>query len=422
MRLVKPGSLLPLLKNPKSPKCIMPIVRTTSNGQGNSAHDSFINAHRASRPVPILSNVINHVHIKECRRMSAPTAQINVESHEIKIKMKSNHGDPSTISCSKIDVIGTSNVPIEISKIEIVPDQTTDNGDEYKKLINGSLIKEVPDEMWKMKWPPPPPLKSVDIILTVYSNSPITALRIWPIPLDTSQNIREVVVSLDKKVFYRGEIPKDFGKVVAFTIYDENGKEIDRSYLLDQPPYESDKWGLIPFRASTKIEIQVFSAYSTKSTFFGLQQILMFDRDGMYLDIRDFSLISAVDCGETKYLAEELFWDPSEKTKMISKKMLWKAELTKNSKINIAFQEPTLISAIAFVTLKPVADPFDVGAKHVRITADKTILWSGKLKHGESNYGDVRECTTVIFLYDNAPIKQEVLRSLFLLPEQQIVE
>lgn len=375
------------------------------------------------------------------------------EMHEIIIKLYSNHGHPSSISCDAFEVIGDDNLSINISKITITPDHFKFKGcspGELNKLTT-NISKMSSDNHWIMDWPPPPPLKHIDIHLFVSTTVSIAALRIWPThdsfangsqhEINSKMNPKHISVSLDQQIYYDGDLPDDFIHVIPLTEIDGFG----RSIIPTQEPEVSlsmfDNYGQIPFQPLTTIDIKVLSSYISP-TEFGLYCIRMFDKDGEYVDVKDLSLISETCCNECTYPPSDLFWGPSEKVEVELRKHLWKAEYPttpsqtisndsnkpniksvvkrKDPTITVSFQEPTIITAIALMTLRPVLGDNDIAAKKVHILLNQNSVWTGRLRRiindDNMNKSD-SEITTVVFLMDNLGIRKTVLKSLNMFEE-----
>ncbi|OHT15609.1 hypothetical protein TRFO_42426 [Tritrichomonas foetus] len=278
----------------------------------------------------------------------------NFQSHTIKIRLESNWGHPSLISCSKIEVLGANRVPIEINKISIEPKMVVTNMSDLNenmltKLINGQLIKQENTDCWSAKWPPEKPLNFLDIILNIelpeyeseekeefetqtltnkleeidendelndvvkINNKPtsqnntqndrkviynqIDSLRIWPVSSEPTQNFRKVTIYYNNYVLFDDELQKDFGSNIPLQLYDESGNCLIKRIYNDAKQKIVDDFGQLPYRPTQCLEICFLKSYNHNSKF-GLQRIRLYDNEGNELRINDQVVIEAVECGE----------------------------------------------------------------------------------------------------------------------------
>ena len=328
----------------------------------------------------------------------------------IKIRVRGNYGHPTTVSCSEIDVLGTNRRRIRILSIACEP--IRQDKDVLSRLVNGRLFKESADECWSAQWPPEPPLVSFEIALIISGDEDVHSLRIWPVEHDVSQNIRDVTVILDHKVVFEGQLKSDFGNIISLRLEDEGALRSERCQKM------SDAFGVLPVRPVSQLAIEILKAYAGDKEF-GLRRIALYDKNGEWFDVRETTVVDAQNCGDVEPPIA-LFYDPEEAKQEGVRKKLWRGDLHPDSRILVRFREPTQITAVLIVALKPVPGPVDIGVKHIRITTDGVRRWVGRMKHDVPKFYDDRECTNVIFLCDNQGIRQKILEHAF--PPQEDAE
>ncbi|OHS94365.1 hypothetical protein TRFO_11235 [Tritrichomonas foetus] len=353
-----------------------------------------------SQPLEPLEKIANEAYISGSKSKFSCMNQIITNRHEVIIRINSNWGNGSRISCSKIDIIGSQKKPLTINKITMFPIQDTII--DFDCLVSGSLIKDKDDPVWSMKWPPEAPLKNIDLIFDIMTSDSLETIRIWPISFNIDENIKNASIIVDKMLIFSGNLANDFGITIPLN------DMMNKKKPIDYKPFPIDHFGILPFRAITSLTIHIMESYKSSERF-GLQQIILFDGEGDFFDVREKAIVSAEYCGSNGKTILDIFYGPNEKRSNESKKM-WQADLTKSSRIMIRFQHPILISAVSIITLRPVPGPIDVGVKKVRIVAGKNTVYTGKLAHDFPHFDDSRECTNVIFLYDNESVRENVLR------------
>ena len=321
----------------------------------------------------------------------------------VKVRVHSNYGHPTTVSCSEMDVLGTNRRRLNILSVAAEP--IKQDKAVLSRLVNGKLFKTTESECWTAKWPPEPPLISFEIGLMVNGSEDIHSLRIWPVEHDLTQNIRHVSVLLDRKVVFDGELKADFGNVISLSMEDEGVLRSERCQKI------RDSFGVLPVKPISQMSIEVLRAYAGNKEF-GLRHIRLYDKNGEWFDVRETGVIEAIDCGNVEPPIQ-LFYDPQEVLQEGVRRKLWKGELHSGSRIVVRFREPTQITAVLIIALKPVPGPVDIGVKHVRITTDGIRRWTGRMKHDVPKFYDDRECTNVIFLCDNQGIREKVLEHAF---------
>ena len=121
-------------------------------------------------------------------------------AHEIRIRVFSNCGNASFISCSGIDVLNDRKQNVPISSITLEPKRNAPNDllinsskrksltksnsatnlnlYDFSKLTNGSVMEKDESKCWHAEWPPEYPMKYIDIVLIVKSPSQIDSIRI----------------------------------------------------------------------------------------------------------------------------------------------------------------------------------------------------------------------------------------------------
>ncbi|EAX93243.1 hypothetical protein TVAG_156070 [Trichomonas vaginalis G3] len=134
----------------------------------------------------------------------------------IKIKIFSNWGNPTTISCAELSFVNDLGSKLPISTAMF-------NGQKQEEKLkalwdHGSI--EADSNTWKEEWPPEAPSAFHVLLFSVKSQDRVTGIRVWPNLQDTSTNIREISVSMNHNKVFKGELPKDFGMVIP--INDEN--------------------------------------------------------------------------------------------------------------------------------------------------------------------------------------------------------
>lgn len=350
----------------------------------------------------------------------------NSKTHEVRIRIFSNYGHPSLISCSEIDVLNEKRQTIPISTIKIEPKRNAPNNiliessnrrsltrsrsetnlnlNDFSKLTNGSIMEKNESEYWHAEWPPQFPMKYIDVVVIVKTSSQIDSLRIWPNKFDTSQNFKHVSIFLDQNLLYdNDELANEFGIVIPLQMFDMEGKS--RIIGSRQQIHVSDDFGILPVKAINDIEIGFLQSYSSKA-YFGLQQIILFDSEGDAIDLESKGLIQCFNCGNDSAKDVKSIFSNNEPAYNFK----WIGELNKDSKISIKFADDIIISAVAFVTLPENAEQISLGVKQIKIKFNGFNVWCGMINRGYPESEKAKERTHFIFLYDNSAIKEKVYK------------
>lgn len=350
-------------------------------------------------------------------------------AHEIRIRVFSNYGHPSLISCSEIDIINEKRQTTPISSITIEPKRNAANDMlinsskrrsltksrsesnlnlyDFSKLTNGTVMEKDESQYWHAEWPPEFPLKFIDIVIIVKTPYQIDSLRIWPNKIDQTKNFKHISIFLDQNLLYDNELENEFGLVIPLQKFDSlgNSRVIGSRELTNRV---SDSFGILPVKATTSIEIGFLQAYDSKY-FFGLQQIKIYDSQGESIDLISKGMIECFNCGDKPEKEVNSIFTIDEPD--INFK--WIGQLNKDSRIVIKFIEATIISAVALVTLPENIEQSSLSIKQIKIKCNGVNVWCGAINRGDYESKHARDRTSIIFLYDSSTIKEKILRDIY---------
>lgn len=381
-----------------------------------------------TKPQSSRNSSVNDKHTSSLINIKSESQKTN--SNEIRIRVFSNYGNPSFISCSEIDIINQERQKVQILSIKLEPKRNAvdemindsrkkqgipksssannlNNLFDFSKLTNGSVMEGDEYDYWHAAWPPEFPMKYVDIVINVKSKSLIDSLRIWPNKNDTTQNFKHISVFLDQHLLFDNEIENEFGLVIPLHKFDSQGNSRIIGFR-EEINHVTDDYGIIPVKAITKIEIDFLQSYRCSDQF-GLQMIKFYNSDGDPIDVTTKGLIECINCGdESTKTIDSVF-----STKELDPTFKWICELNNDSKILVKFLEATIISAIMFITLPESFSHIDLAIKQVRIKSNGINTWCGKIDRGDNNLENARARTNIIFLYDNLNIKEKIYEDAY---------
>jgi hypothetical protein len=334
-----------------------------------------------------------------------------VETHTILIRIVSNHGHPSLVSLSEIDVMADSKVVVPISKVEVVGDRK--QSPLLVRLTDREFIKKDDALIWKHSWPPTPPAASLDILLTVDTTATLDCLRIWPDSVDPTRSVKTIQVYVDEKRLYHGDVESSFGSMIGLT--EVAGPELlpDVKALLDskKSPYEKklmDEYGWVfPILEFSSIEFQVLDVFAGVHQF-ALSMIRLYYVDGQLLSFEpDRVRFEAHNCGQCADLSR-LFSRRS--TDLDESFIPWSGTTTSGiPRIVARFDEPVKVVAIEIVNSDITHTEEDMAVERMQVLVDSRSLWVGKLNRRTPVSQERRPNSTFVFTVCSEEVRRLVI-------------
>lgn len=314
----------------------------------------------------------------------------------VKIKIFSNWGNPTTISCAELSFVNDlgSKIPISTAMFNGQKQE-----EKLKSLWDHGTI-EADQNTWKEEWPPEAPSTSHVLIFSLKTSDRVTGIRVWPNLLDTSTNIRQISVSLNHNKVFKGELPKDFGMVIP--INDEN---------IIHRHYETEEFTNIKFNPQ-RITILCKNTYG-KTFVYGIHQILFINYQGELINAASKYTIQLENF---KNLTDnQLLFRPisSSKNYDAEKYTPWTAEaLTDHPTLSFVSKKRIPLGCIIIIgPLLHDGSP-DIHLKYFSIFFDGKLMRSSRVKHRILEEEFEYLCATYLFFNDDPEFQKNVRETI----------
>lgn len=328
-----------------------------------------------------------------------------IEPQIVTVRILSNHGDPTSVACSTIDLLAANKAAIPIHAAILEPGHRQDAN--LNKLFDRRLIKTMPEQVWEYEWPPQLPDTFLDIRMTVKSESKIESVRIWPCALAGDKGIKNFQIIIGGSVVHEGELERDFGVVVPLpTSIVDTTPELNirlsefRTPQIHEKVFSSDLFGEYALFSCVCVQFDIHGSYSSKKEF-GLSAIRMFDVKGEQIDV----LKDAVLLGERtgNYDFERVF-------SMDFNDEDWTGEYGEvHPRIIVKFPMKTTVAAIEIVNMKGEYLGGICAVKKMCIRFDGRLMWSGRLNARGSRDSDIwKNPSTFVFFLTEPEFKEKV--------------
>ena len=290
---------------------------------------------------------------------------IKTTEYEIKLQLLSNYGHPSKITCAKIDVLNSDQLPIPIKIAYLPPYKHTSNL--LTPLFSGSLFKGDNDPFWEMKWPPLGGYIEINIIIV--SQQEPTFMRLWPNLKEPEANIKDIHVLFDGIPVYKGTLSDQTGSIFPLAKPLPGGPLLFSVGTSLDIMRKSDKYGILPIQPVQELVIKIISSYNGAKQW-GLSFLRLFDLNGEPIDIRKHARFAIKDAGELDGEEDSLLTEND--TVVIGK-------LTPTTKIFIIFNKPTPVSAVEIFNAFDGKAERNIGVEKCSIYTDNNLRWVGKV-------------------------------------------
>ena len=312
----------------------------------------------------------------------------------IKIKILSNWGHESEVSCHKIDILNDKNTILNVNHYAFnIPKNKPTN---LVQLFNTGNSSSTMCGDWTEQWPPEKPFESHKIFIGVDEDC-IGGIRVWP-SSDFTKNIKEVSISINGTKVFKGDFPKDIPEFISFGTVLAN-------------PMNSVREGSIVFTPH-RITICPLATYGN-TTVFGINTIMFFDKDGNKIEINKLYSITAMKCKPTAnmvMLTKEPASDAKYEMEMFE---TWSAEPVTNSLL--CFITKKKISIGAIVILNPLLHPDtpDIEVSRAKILFDGKCMWNGRFKRRGVEQPNERDCANYIFFHEDIDYQKDIREKAF---------
>jgi hypothetical protein len=312
----------------------------------------------------------------------------------ISLRLFSNHGHPSAISLSEIDVLGADQTSLSIDEITFRDHQF--NLD-LMKLINGQYIKPDPSEIWEAPWPPDPKPGYLEVILLVSSTERVEYIRLWPNTIDPTKSVREVRVVINDHVF-DGEVTRQ----IATTIH------VPHSAVPATRNTEKicDNHGEIPIVEFTTLEVIIWESHAPSGRF-GLSRIRFHDLQGRVIETsHENCKITAEGCGKCSDLT--LLFDHRGFENDNLDKVMWAGKFAEGPcRILVKFEHPVQMSVIEVIN-GDMAHGEDYACKNMQMLVNGMSVWTGRLTKRTENSTSVRPRSTFVWLFGSEKLRRQI--------------
>ena len=326
-------------------------------------------------------------HAETLAKITTFDSHVHDPTKWVHIKITSNWGNPSMISCGEIDLLTIQGEHIPILKTNI---QGTKEHCSLKELFDSDLNHD-----WKYSWPPEEPYTAYTLLIGIDPSYTVHSMRVWTSSTDPSMNIKDVTVSIGKNVLFNGEFPKDFGQNIF--LYEPQSPAINQ---IKQPS---------PFIFTpTKITIRPLSSYGQTHSF-ALGMIILFDSDGKQI-IGSSNV--AIKCGNeesSKYADKLLRKIPNNSEYYNDSEFYFSAPFEKNGEIVITVFNDIQIGAIVLLNPYP-SNSFNPqqSLKSAVVSFDDRVEWIGRVKLRTGDELSERARGTFIFFVEDKKFQQKV--------------
>ena len=321
------------------------------------------------------------------------------------VRITENHGNPTAVSCSEIDVLGAKKTPLPVVSSIIEPGHRRDPN--LSKLFDRRLIKSEPESVWEFEWPPQLPDRFLDIKITVRLETAIESLRIWPCALAGDKGIKHFQVLVDGAVVHEGELERDFGQVIPLHVADSapstNIKLSEfMTPVIKEETFESDAFGEYALMSCFCLQFDIHGSYvSTKK--FGLSAIRVFDVNGEQMDPVNDAIILGERCGN--YDFERVF------SKDFGDGEDWTGDYGEiHPRVTVKFPMKTVVGAVEIVNMRSEYTGSNYSVKKMSIHFDGRLMWSGRLSVKGRRDADVwKPPSTFVFFLPDPRYKDKVM-------------
>ena len=325
--------------------------------------------------IPLSSNAIQNIETEPTSR----TSKISI----VKIKIYSNWGHPSILSCVELDFVDSRGNTLPIKSAMFNKQKATEK---MKPLWNHDFNTDV--QLWSESWPPEAPHNSHQLLFSVKAKEGITGIRVWPNLKDVTTNIRQVSISIDHVKVFKGEFSQDIGMVIPI-----EKAVLDEQLVPKQPQ-------LVSF-APSKISFHLKSTYGNTSVV-GLHQLFLINNEGNIIPINDkFKLVF----DDHKPLKEESMLNrpiPNDTKYELDKFEPWTADITGlDPTITILSKKRHEIGAIIFIGPLLHEGTPDIHVKNISIDFDGKQSWVGRIKHRVLEEEFEFMCATYVFFNED---------------------
>ena len=333
-----------------SPKAVSSFSNTTGF--------SFMKKSQSSTPNPFLMKL---------SKISSPATESEKDLgvlHEVTVRMISNYGNGTKISCSKIDILDRNHLPIKLKTAYIPPYKNTYN--KVSRLFEGQVVKD--DEIWE--WPWPQPNGFFEVKIEILSKTKPEFIRIWPNIKAQDANIKEIGIFYDDAPVYRGIVDDKQGRILPLSRQscEQEIRLAPFSASIDVIR-RSDALGVLPIQIVESLAIKILGTYN-QSLKFCIQLVKLYDFNGNPINIIDNSRVRTEGCGES-CCPDVIFQETSQS---------YTGNFTSSSKIIIEFIKPIPIAAVELFNVYNHTPGLNMGISRASIWTDENMRWVGKVQ------------------------------------------
>jgi hypothetical protein len=314
---------------------------------------------------------------------NAVTSLRDIPKFEVLIRILSNHGDNTAVSCCEIDVLNWEKVPIPVESIVCLTPRCA--AGDLSKLINKQLHADDRSRLWQTNWPLDPHFPTLDLLFTVRSDRPPKSLRIFPTRVDVARHINAIEVYVNARRAFKGEVTNLFGSVLPLETVTEDDPTADLFKLVipvdpeDLEPI-GDEVGDYPVLRFKVLEFIIDETADATSEEFTIGRIQVFDLAGTPLAFQN-CLFEPVNCGDCTSL--RTLFNTDKTARESSSYTFWRGTIVAEGRpfIRPTFDAMTRVSAIEIrhqdVQMRPGSGQSAVSK--MRIMFDGRSIWAGRL-------------------------------------------
>lgn len=288
--------------------------------------------------------------------------EINLPTHTITLQILSNHGNNEKITCSRIDILDKNSQPIQLVQYLMEPNRI--NSPDLINMFSGDLVKSENHTMWSAEWPPKGGI--LEIRITLQKGFEAAFIRHWPDMQTPDANMKDIMIFQDDVLVYKGSLNITTGHILNIKKPEEEKEKEMNSDKLIEPVYITDKFGIVPFKKTKRLIINIRSCYNGLPKW-GVSHFKIFDYRGKEFDYKHGITIRIENSGIIESL--DLF----------NKDNATVCDFNPDSHINFTFENPVHIGAILIYNHYDSNPSSNCGICHASVAMSNGFQWSGKV-------------------------------------------
>ena len=357
---------------------------------------------------------------------SRDTEPQKIATTKLTIRIHSNWGNQTKISCNEIDFLDIRGSRIDVFSCHHV---TVHDRKPISKLTNSVLTDE--SDVWIEEWPPSDHSDDITLEFVLPKDPEVQMVRVWPSHNDVTQNIKNVTVYADDYKVFSGDFPYDIGSnihlamplkgdLLRFT-QEETTREKREDYaqIKLRPTYITFTPTMI-YEQNSMISTPDLSPLLENETipgqiepFYSLERIALFDSNGDQITHNlkvhinhikeDFNPMS---------LFRRIFYEKDEDDIPVRLNYYpggTQAKISTDNEIRVQLLETCDIGAIVLINAKHSTEfGFRHNVRHMEIKFDGKHVWSGRIKQTDVQHPINRKNVTFVFFNDSRKYQKKI--------------